>query len=522
MKHLVQAMSIEQRGQGQPVSVAKRKNQGTVSRKLALEVLIKIESQKAYANLALSAAFRRKSLAERDRAFVTALVQGVTRQRLELDGQIAELSTQPLDKMPVSLRNILRMAIFQFSCMKDIPASAVVNTSTELAKTVGHQGLGRFTNGLLRNYLRRHVIEENSGDTTSGASGHARTEEDSLLSEPKIETGESLARRYSMPSWLVKRWLFNYGEAETKVLLEYAQRPPDLVLRTCELSITPEALQQVFTSKGIACHRSHLVPSCLILESQKRQRGQPTPKRGFRGPPEKLPGYTEGLFSIQDEASAFVSIVTDPQPGELIVDLCAAPGGKSLHIAELLKNTGRVLAIDSHESRLKLVKKNRTRLGLTNLETMVADGRTLLLPQLADRVLLDAPCTGTGVINRRTDLRYRKEPVDLIALTNLQRELLANAAQLVRPDGVLIYSTCSIEPEENFDNIRWFLKEHTNFVGDDISQFFPQDFPAEKIQQWEGPVCKTEIEITRLYMLQLLPSRHQTSGFFICRLKRSH
>ena len=246
----------------------------------------------------------------------------------------------------------------------------------------------------------------------------------------------------------------------------------------------------------------------MILETRRHQS------------PEKLPGYSEGLFSVQDEAAAFVAVVVDAKPGEHIIDLCAAPGGKSLQMAEMMENTGRVVAVDKSESRLNLLKQNRNRLGLTNIEVFAADGRTFTVERLADKVLLDAPCTGTGVINRRSDLRYNREPFDIQSLAELQRELLSNAAKLVKPGGVSVYSTCSIEPEENFDNIRWFMREFEDFAGDDITRFMPKDFATELESCWSGPACKTESEMTMPYMAQLLPSRHKVSGFFICRLKR--
>lgn len=378
--------------------------------------------------------------------------------------------------------------------MSDIRPSAVVDTSTELAKTLGHQGQARFANGLLRNYLRqaKPVAEE-------GTEGSA---------EPiDINDPNALSVKYSIPLWLVQRWMSIYGAEETLKLLQFAQTKPELSVRVCNTAITLEGLEEVFRNKDIKFHRGKLVESCLILDGKRQN-------------PEKLPGYAEGLFTIQDESAAFVSIATDPKPGELIVDLCAAPGGKSLHMGEMMDNTGRVVAVDKSESRLNMLKQNRNRLGLTNIEIAVCDGRTFALDKPADRVLLDAPCTGTGVINRRSDLRYNRDPVDIVSLSELQKELLANAAKLVKPGGILVYSTCSIEPEENFDNIRWFMREYPEFEGDDLTSYLPKNMLGEVESKWGGPACKTEPEMTATYMIQLLPSRHAVSGFFICRLRK--
>lgn len=464
---------------------------GLTSRKIALETLVKVDRQKAYSNLALNAAFKRTQLSERDRAFVTALVQGVMRNKLHLDEVIRSLSKHPLHKLSASVLNILRLSIFQIEEMVDIPQSAVVNVAVELAKSSGHKGHAPFVNGVLRSYLRQK----------EKAAAHLE-----LIAADIDSSEEKLSTDYSVPQWLVKRWIANFGKEEAIELLKFAKSTPSVVVRTCETAITPDGLQNIFEGKGIKCHRGNLVDSCFIIEKMK-------------GSPEKLPGYSEGLFSMQDEAAAFAPIVVEPAKGDFIIDLCAAPGGKSLHLSELLDNTGRIIAVDISESRLNLIKKNRTRLGLKNLETAVADGRQYKADRLADKVLLDAPCTGTGVINRRADLRYQREQEDVAALVELQRELLANAASLVKPGGTLVYSTCSLEPEENFDNIRWFLREFEDFEADDFGHLVPEDI-RNQCSETSGPICKTEAEMNRLCQIQLLPTKHGVSGFFIARMRK--
>lgn len=538
------------------VKTRKTAARGVPARRLAVEVLTAIEKEGAYATLALNAAFKRKQLSERDRAFVTALVQGCVRHRLELDQKISALSKQPLEKMPEPLKNILRLGMFQIEHMTDMPPSAIVDTSTELAKVIGHQGQARFVNGVLRNYLRQRPPAGTAENTKAGASSGTGTASgtdgsdqsgSSTISDPEktpesahgttngasvdnAETAlandtkfnaatiagasgaqmvEQLSVQYSMPPWLVQRWIENYGHDETIKLLQFTQSKPELAIRICEMSITVAGYEQILENKNIRFHRSKLVPSCLIIDSKGH------------GSPEKLPGYADGLFTVQDDSAALVAKVVDARPGkELIVDLCAAPGGKSLHMAEMMENSGRVIAVDKHASRLNLLKENRQRLGLTNIEIVTADGRSFTLEKPADRVLLDAPCTGTGVANRRSDLRFRREAIDIGSLTELQRQLLNNAADLVKPGGILVYATCSIEPEENFDNIRWFMRERPDFEGDDLTPFLPQHLSDELHSCWAGPACKTESEMTTAYMLQLLPSRHGVSGFFICRLRK--
>lgn len=461
---------------------------GTDSRKMAVEVLLKVELDSAYANLALAAAFKRKQLSERDRAFVTYLVQGVIRHTSELDHTLVQLTDRPLEKLAPPLKMVLRIALFQLIHMKNLPASAVLNTATQVARSTGHERSAKFANAVLRRFVKSppEGLFETSGQEDNTA---------------------TLSMKYSMPEWLISRWLERFGPTETQKLLEYSVSVPGLTLRTCQMSVDTDALQRILQDKGMKIDRGKLVPACLNIVD----RGNLT------GPIDKIPGYNEGLFSVQDEAAAFVTNVLSPQTGWTVVDLCAAPGGKSIHIAEHMGNSGRVIAVDIHESRLNMLGKERRRLGLTNIEAIAADGRTFVPKIKIDAVLLDAPCTGTGVINRRSDLRQRRQAPDVETLVATQRQLLDNAANMLPPGGILVYATCSIEQEENYENIRWFLEKHPEFKPQSIEGFLP----GEIISRWTAESWWEETQ-RDLHngMLQLLPSRHGFSGFFVCRLKR--
>lgn len=457
---------------------------GLASRRLALEILLKVEVEKAYAKLALDAAFKRRVLSERDRAFVTYLVQGTLRHLSELDATLAKVSSRPLESLPAALRNTLRLSVFQLLHSKDIPEFAVINTAAQLAKDTGHQGSARFVNGLLRALLKSKVESQEATATDST---------------------EAKAESFSLPSWLVERWQARYGNEEALELMKFSQKIPELTLRCCQLSINPDGLLNIFESKGMTVQQGELVTSCFTILDRGKQ----------TGPIEKLPGFTEGLFTIQDEAAALVAHVVDPKAGNTILDLCAAPGGKSLHLAELLENKGRIVAVDIHGKRLQMLGRERQRLGLTNIETLEADGRSLKTDFLADLILIDAPCSGTGVINRRSDLRHRRQEPDIDNLVQIQRDLLANAVHLLKKSGSIIYSTCSMEPEENFQNIKWFLDRHPQFHPESLARFIPQSVISRwsKSANWQETQSQLESGL-----FQLLPTRHGYSGFFICRL----
>ena len=487
---------------------------GLASRRLALDALIRIDKHGIFSTTALADAFTHTHLSQRDRAFVTALVLGVTRQKLSLDVTINHLSSKPKDKLPCPLLNVLRLGLFQLDSMSDIPPSAVTNTCAELARIVGHKGQVSFTNGLLRSYLRNKIkLGKTSARTLDNLVDNSanRAESTDLSNIDNLPNAQALSITYSMPTWLVTRWLANFGAKETIKLLALAQGQQELCLRTCTQSITVKGLKSLLESHKIKVKQSSLVPNCLIVQSRSHKSDHSIFK--------DISGNEEGLFTVQDESSAFVAIVVDPKPKEIIIDLCAAPGGKTTHLSELMGNSGQIFAVDRNKARLKLVKENYKRLGLTNIQLIHADGCNLTLEQKADRILLDAPCTGTGVISKRPDLRYHRMSQDLDKLVRLQRQLLTNAASLIKSGGVLVYSTCSLEPEENVENMRWFLQNHEEFQSSDLTKYIPQKL----LKEWSA-IEKSELgmqvveEQARQGYIQLLPSRHGVSGFFICRM----
>ncbi len=464
------------------------KAKGVESRKLALEVLLRTNEEKSYVQSVLAASLRESKMSSRDKAFVTYLVQGVLRNLSVLDKTIKAHSHRPLEKMTSVLLNVLRLGTYQLLFMEEMPASAVLSTSTSVARMCGHSGLSSFTQAVLRNILRNvdkvrdeHGIKDDTADT-------------SFVSKDP----EALSEHYSMPLWIVQRWIDAYGLEITISLLAYSQSSPKQCLRVNENAVEVKAVLTILQQAGLVVEASNVVPSCVRILSKGK----------FRGPLEKLPGFAEGLFSIQDEASQLVSYAVGAKAGDLVIDLCAAPGGKTLHMSEMMQNKGKILAVDKSEQRLSVLKTNRQRLSITNVEVIEGDGRNLKLDTKADKVLVDAPCSGTGVLNRRSDLRYHRREEDIKSLSDLQMELLNNAADLVKPGGILVYSTCSVEKEENEQIIDKFMANNSNFefepLTDIVSAFksapFDLDLNSGKIQ--------------------LLPTMQGFSGFFLARLKR--
>jgi 16S rRNA (cytosine967-C5)-methyltransferase len=358
----------------------------------------------------------------------------------------------------------------------------------ELARVIGHVGLSKFVNGILRTYIR---------NVEKGRVAPAESIDLASMTDEQIVA--AFSQQHSMPSWLVSRWVARFGAEETAKLLKASDTPAKLTLRVNDIAMETDGYQRLLADKGVIADRSKLVPTCLII----------TDRKSIKGPVEKLPGYDDGIFSIQDEAAAFVGQVMAPQSSDVVIDLCAAPGGKTLNISEMMNNKGRIIAIDKHEKRLNLVKENRLRLGLTNIETYAADGTTYEHPPV-DKVLVDAPCSGTGVINKRSDIRLKLKETDIAEVNAIQKALLTNAAKLVKPGGVLVYSTCSIEREENEEMVTWFLNEFKDFQPEDITSAFPEGALAE---------LGLEKEAAEGYAL-FLPSRHEFSGFFVAKLRR--
>jgi 16S rRNA (cytosine967-C5)-methyltransferase len=443
---------------------------------VALEVLRTVNERGAYANLALAEALKRTGLSPADRGLATELVYGVERRRLTLDWLLGQFVKRPLEGLTPWVRDLLRLSVYQFVYLDRVPVEAACDQAVEIAKRRGHAGVAGFVNGVLRSLLR----------------GRDRL----TWPDPERDPVQYLAVRESHPGWLVERWLGRLGFDETAALLAADNLAPPVVLRANRCRTDREALLGRLAAKGVAAEPSPLVPEGVLLRSRE-------------GAVEGLAEVRQGLAQVQDEASMLIAHLVAPEPRERVLDAASAPGGKATHLAELMQDQGEVRALDVHPGKLQLVRENAARLGLSAVRAEVGDALALRgAPEFAgrfDRVLLDAPCTGLGVLRRRPDARWRKQPEDIAVLAGKQQEMLSSVAATVRPGGRLVYSTCSTEEEEGEQVARAFLAEQD---GD----FLVLD--AREILAGNGIRAAAVASAFSGPYLRLWPQRHGTDGFF--------
>ena len=404
------------------------------AREVALVVLYRVELQGSYADKVLDGLLKRHSLPQRDRALATELAFGTLRWRGKIDWALGQLLKGGIEELSPWIRNILRLGAYQLMFCDKIPSFAAVSESVELAKKYGHTGVAALVNGVLRK-VKKEVPQLPAGDI------------------------ESLAVNYSHPSWMVRRWVSRLGALETEELLKANNQVPPVSLRANALRVSREELLSLLEGEELSS------ASGKFSQSSVRVEGNPLSSNCYR----------QGLFQVQDEGATLVGELLAPQPDEVVVDLCSAPGGKATHLAELMGNRGLVLAVDINRARLSLVSENCKRLGVGIVRGVVADGRDFSLRTQVDRVLIDAPCSNLGVLRRRPDLRWRIKEEEIGELVRLQRALLEGGSTLLREGGILVYSTCTLEPEENEQTVLSLLDSRPEFALEDGRGFVPRE-----------------------------------------------
>lgn len=435
----------------------------TGARATALTALLKVEVDAGYSNLVLDKALAASKLSSRDKNLASALFYGVLERQMTLDAALAPLSKHPLAKLDPAVRMACRMGAYQIYYMDRVPDSAAVNESVELVRAAGKAKAAGFVNGVLRNLLRQKD------------------------SRPFPPTGKTLletrAIRYSCPAWIIERWDSAYGQLLTDRMLESLFERPPLYARVNTTRTTQKALLEALHAEGVEASTVPWLPNAVTLSHT----GAVAERACFR----------DGLFHIQDLSSQLCCFLLGAQPGELVYDVCAAPGGKTCTIAEIMQGKGRVRAFDLYKGKVRLIQKAAQRLGLSNIEAAQRDAAEGMPLPPADRVLCDAPCSGLGILRRKPEIRYKTaESID--SLPDLQYRILCKSASLVRPGGVLVYSTCTLHPPENGAVAARFLRENA---------FSPLPLALPKgvrrlIQEPEN-------------QLTLFPPAYDTDGFFI-------
>ena len=428
------------------------------ARQICLNLLVSAEKNSSYSNIALdNALLKHPELKEVDKRFISALFYGVLERKLTLDKIISSLSSRPLEKLDLTVLQVLRMGIYQLLYLDSVPDSAAVNESVKLAQQNKLTSAKGFVNAVLRGFIRN----------------------DKKLPEYESHT-KSLSVQYSCPEWLVKMWLLDYGEETCMNMLKASLGKPPVTIRlnTCKFKI--DEILKEFEASGVE------IKPCSIENAYEALN---------IGSVEGLSAYQKGMFHVQDLSCQICSLELDAKSGDTVLDVCSAPGGKAFSIAQIMLDKGRVIACDLHENRVKLIASGASRLNLTSVEAIVNNAKVhnSELP-MADAVLCDVPCSGLGVIRRKPEIKYTKQE----ALNNLpavQYDILNTSANYVKKGGTLVYSTCTVNKAENEEIVNKFLAEHPDFERVKLNNF-------------------TDFYVT------ITPEMFNSDGFFIAKLRR--
>lgn len=434
------------------------------ARQIAFEALNKIERDNSFSNLTLDSFLYSAQLSKTDSGFVSALVYGVLERTITLDYCLSRHLKQPIKKLKPQVLTALRLGTYQLLFMDKIPRSAAVNESITLVKKNGCAFASGLTNAVLRAVAKEGLV----------------------LPDESNNKIYYYSVKYSFPGWLIRLWIESYGEENALGIMASCDGRPPLTVRTNTLRTTTESIVSELEKEGVSVSLSAAEDS-LSLEKC--------------GSVEKLSSFEKGLFHVQDAASQLCVAALNPQPGDTVLDLCSAPGGKAFTCAERMENKGRIIACDIHSHRLELIKEGANRLGVDIIDVKRSDASVYSedMP-LADRVLCDVPCSGLGIIRRKPEIRC-KNSAEIDNLPILQYNILINAARYVKESGRLVYSTCALNPAENEEVCKRFLAENKEFVPVDISSVAPEAYS-------DG------------YMLTLMPHINSTDGFFIAAFER--
>lgn len=438
-------------------------------REIALFILMDILEDGAYNNIILRKTLNKhKELTSVQKAFITELVNGTLRNLINIDYIINNFSKIKTEKMKPFILNNIRIAAYQILYMDKIPISAACNEAVILAKKRNFSTLAGFVNGVLRSVAR---------------------EKDNI--KYPNDKFEAITIKYSYPEWLLKYWESDMSVSDIKKTCIAFTQPPKLSICVNTTKIDKKSLEENLFNEGIAVNNDTLLDNSLYIYRTNNIANSKC--------------YNKGLFHIMDESSMLAVKILAPTENSTVVDVCSAPGGKSFAIAEYMNNTGKVYSRDIYEHKLELIKSGAERLGLTSIIPQLKDATEIDNTTKADFVLVDAPCSGLGLLRKKPDIKYNKVYTDIEELSEIQRKILAASASMINKNGVLVYSTCTISPKENIENVKWFCNKY-NFTTESIYKYLPESIN-----------CNTASD----GYIQLLPYEYDTDGFFIARMRKN-
>jgi len=438
------------------------------ARGTAVKILNRVERTDSYLDKLLNAELKVPDLNDLDKGLLTEIVHGVLRWQNKLDWVLNGFSHGNFAKSEINVKNAMRVALYQILFLERVPHAAAVNEAVEFIKRIRGEKPAGLVNAVLRNVIRN----------IDGI----------RYPDPAEDEVQYLAVVYSHPYWMVKRWISRFGFEETKKLLLANNERPGLSLRINRLKVQPGHFLTLLDKEHIQYTGSSHIDYFVKVKTLS----------GIG----RMELFRNGMFTVQDESAALPCILLAAKPGDRVIDLCAAPGGKTTNISEMMKNEGDIIAVDKYDAKLDLIRTACRRLGLSNIRFLAADA-VLLEDEMADKVLLDVPCSGLGVLRRKPDIKWKRDIADVYHLVEHQTALLENAAKLVKPGGVLVYSTCTTEPEENQDIIKNFLGNHPEFVVEHARQYVSHDLANS-----DG-------------FVETFPYRHGMAGSFAARLLKA-
>ncbi|MFH0988902.1 MAG: 16S rRNA (cytosine(967)-C(5))-methyltransferase RsmB [bacterium] len=452
----------------EPQQVPERQSLYKGPRGTAVKILNRIERSDSYLDRLVDAELRGTEMNELDKGLMNQIVTGVIRWQMKLDWVLTGFFHGNFTKAETNIRNVLRVALYQILFLDKVPQSAAVNEAVEFTKRVRSQKAADLVNAILRNIIRNI--------------------DNIRYPDPAQDNIQTLAVIESHPYWMVKRWVNRFGYENAEKFLKANNQIPDLTLRVNRTKIDFTYFLNQLDQHQIEFSKSRYLDFFVRV---KHMAGIGRSEM-----------FQQGFFIVQDESAGMAVQLLSPQSGDRVIDMCAAPGGKTTMIGELMKNVGEIIAVDRYETRLNLVKNACQRLGIANTHYIAADAATVQTTP-ADKVLVDAPCSGLGVLSKKPDAKWQREPEDLDKLVKIQRSILENAASHVKPGGVLVYSTCTTEPEENFGVVSSFLAAHPEFSIDNAKKFI-----NEEVVTQEG-------------FVETFPHIHSMDGSFAIRLVKS-